>query len=164
MVAFCATPNIANLFDRDYFFVPLAISAALAFVPGGEIANPGGECAPEASSGLEVAIASGASVHAMAMISKRGIVRASRHGARAMRARRETIFCCLDEGAFAFPFKPYAAAPGASGKVDLLLPRLARRCGLSMEQAIRTALELQSGWAHSECAGVLTGVRAQRRL
>ena len=54
MVAFCSTTNIANLFDRDYFFVPLAISAADAFVPGGEIANPGGECAPEASSGLEV--------------------------------------------------------------------------------------------------------------
>jgi hypothetical protein len=39
----------------NYFFVPLAISAADAFVLGGEIANPGGECAPEASSGLEMA-------------------------------------------------------------------------------------------------------------
>ena len=55
VVAFCAMTNIANLFDRDYFFVPFAISAAVAFVPGGEIANPGGEWAPEASSGLEVA-------------------------------------------------------------------------------------------------------------
>ena len=38
-----------------YFLAPPAISAAVAFVLGGETAIAGGECAPEASSGLGAA-------------------------------------------------------------------------------------------------------------
>jgi hypothetical protein len=37
----------------DYFFKAPEISAAVALVLGGEAAVPGGECAPEASSGLD---------------------------------------------------------------------------------------------------------------
>jgi hypothetical protein len=40
---------------RDSFLGPPAISAAVAFVLGGETAIAGGECAPEASSGLGAA-------------------------------------------------------------------------------------------------------------
>src|ERR1051325_9774767 len=36
-----------------YFFWVGEISAAVAFVLGGDTANPAGECAPEASSGLD---------------------------------------------------------------------------------------------------------------
>jgi len=40
---------------RGYFLGPPEISAAVAFVLGGETAISGGECAPEASSGLDAA-------------------------------------------------------------------------------------------------------------
>ena len=36
------------------YLVPLGSSAAGTFVLGGEVADPGGECASEASSGLDV--------------------------------------------------------------------------------------------------------------
>lgn len=40
---------------HGYFLEPPEISAAVAFVLGGETAIPGGECASEASSGLAAA-------------------------------------------------------------------------------------------------------------